>query len=457
MKKSGIFHNTILRNLFLLVIFTGVNVFALSAAHARETFPIFPAMQANVSFWEMIYEKLSAESAVIHDRTDLSKIYAIIPLMNSEAPGATEENQRILRNAEATCSTILKTLAQGHLPASPDEKRIAAFFSGPNARDRMLSAADNVRSQRGLKERFLQGVQRSGAYMAEIKRIFVSCGLPQELAYLPHVESSFNVNAYSKYGAAGAWQFTRSTGAKYLRISDAIDERLDPLLSAQAAASYLKNSYEILGDWPLALTAYNYGTPGMVRAKNAKGSYERIFSEYAEGYFKFASRNFYSEFIAATLVARRLEQNPAISLDRPKASRMYVLPSSVCISDIERYLKVHRGTVQQLNPALRPVVISGKASLPKGYALRLPAAAPAQVGSLPPQPGKINPQKNHPTHIVQKGETIYSIAQRYSIGVQVLMQANGLGRNDRLLVGQKLAIPQICSRDTVDEPLRKNG
>ena len=84
---------------------------------------------------------------------------------------------------------------------------------------------------------------------------------------LPHVESSFNAAAYSKVGAAGLWQFMRSTGRRYMRVDDAVDERLDPYRSTEAAAQLLAYNYRVLGSWPLALTAYNHGAAGMRRAE----------------------------------------------------------------------------------------------------------------------------------------------------------------------------------------------
>ena len=114
--------------------------------------------------------------------------------------------------------------------------------------------------------------------MQEIKRLFRAYNLPEELAYLPHVESSFNFKAYSKYGAAGIWQFTRETGKRYLTIDHTRDERLDPILAAHAAAKYLKNSYDALNNWPLALTSYNYGLSGMLRAVERVREPMKIFS-----------------------------------------------------------------------------------------------------------------------------------------------------------------------------------
>ena len=103
--------------------------------------------------------------------------------------------------------------------------------------------------------------------MKEIKRIFKEVGVPEELSVLPHVESSFQLQAYSSAGAAGIWQFTRSTGRLYMKVGYEVDERRDPIVAAYAAAKLLKHNYKQLKSWPLAITAYNHGVNGMKRAK----------------------------------------------------------------------------------------------------------------------------------------------------------------------------------------------
>ena len=139
---------------------------------------------------------------------------------------------------------------------------------------------------------------RSSSYATHIAETFANLGLPPELAVLPHVESSFNANAYSKVGAAGLWQFMRSTGRRYMRVDDAVDERLDPYRSTEAAAQLLAYNYRVLGSWPLALTAYNHGAAGMRRAKESVGTddFVKINRTYNSRTFGFASRNFFPSF-----------------------------------------------------------------------------------------------------------------------------------------------------------------
>lgn len=248
------------------------------------------------------------------------------------------------------------------------------MFQGAG-KSQLLLASESIRVQIGQKERFREGVVRSGAYLPEIKKIFRSHNLPEELAYLPHVESSFNPDAYSKVGASGLWQFTQSTGKQYMRIDQVIDERQDPFIASNAAAKFLQRNYTVLGSWPLALTAYNYGTSGMARAKKDKGSYEKIFLEYQEGHFKFASRNFYPEFLAALRSARKLEQDPSLRRHTPVATTTIRLTNQTSIAVINRRFKIDGNTLKTLNPAIQDSVLQGKKQLPAGYALKLPSTA----------------------------------------------------------------------------------
>ena len=129
--------------------------------------------------------------------------------------------------------------------------------------------------------------------------------LPEELSVLPHVESSFQLRAYSSAGAAGIWQFTRGTGRLFMRVGYDVDERRDPILATYGAAKLLKKNYEVVGSWPLAITAYNHGLRGMQRAKKRHGTnIVKIIENYRSRTFGFASRNFYPEFLAALHVVK---------------------------------------------------------------------------------------------------------------------------------------------------------
>jgi peptidoglycan lytic transglycosylase D len=161
-------------------------------------------------------------------------------------------------------------------------------------------AAQNLRVQEGMREEFREGLLRSRYYRSTMERIFTDAGLPPELVALAEIESGFYSRARSNAGAVGIWQFTRGTGQQFMRITRYHDDRLDPTTETQAAASLLRSNYLTLGSWPLAITAYNYGTSGMMQAAGEYAdNYARIFSDYSGPHFGFASKNYYAEFLAA--------------------------------------------------------------------------------------------------------------------------------------------------------------
>ena len=226
---------------------------------------------------------------------------------------------------------------------------------------------------------------RSGAWETHIAETLANLGLPAELAVLPHVESSFNPAAYSKVGAAGLWQFMRSTGRRYMRIDGAVDDRLDPFRSTEAAAQLLAYNYRLLGSWPLALTAYNHGSAGMLRAKETMGTDDivKIVRGYTSRSFGFASRNFYVSFLAAL----EIDHNPekyfgALQRENEARFREVQLPAYVQVSALTRTLRVDSDKLHALNPALLPPVWSGTQRVPKNYHLRLPLEADKWTSEL---------------------------------------------------------------------------
>ncbi|MBU0960820.1 MAG: LysM peptidoglycan-binding domain-containing protein [Proteobacteria bacterium] len=427
-------------SLFFFVLYLWTFLPAIS--FAGEAFPRYPVIENNVRFWEKIYHQYSTSQAVVHDSYDLSKIYAVLPIIDQRIPGAAKINAPIFKAVKKKYARILDELARGVTPRSDEGKRIAAMFRNDKPK-RLQEAATSIRIQIGQKERFLEGFIRSGAYLADIRKIFRDHGLPEDLAYLPHVESSFNLKAYSKFGASGIWQFTRDTGRQFLTINYEIDERQDPILASRAAAQFLKKNHQLLGSWPLALTAYNYGPAGMLRAQKAHTTYEKIFSSYDQGYFKFASRNFYSEFLAALSVAKKLEKDPSLSLHRPAQVMTITLPGYIAVDDICNYFNVTPDTIKTLNPALRSSVLLGEKHVPKGYTLRLPHSR-QQKKLLATLPQHLYHKNQKPTKFyrVRSGDTAGKIAIAHGVSLKALMQANKLDDRASVLVGQNLRIPE---------------
>lgn len=250
------------------------------AFSSHNLFPEYPSIRPNVRFWKGIYSKYSTSQGVIHDSYNLDIIYEVVELEDSWDRRTRRRNKKKIEKTKDKYEKILRKLARGKKAETKEEKRVLSLFGDAPQPPHFKEAAKNIRLQIGQKNVFREGIVRSGAYFDEFKRIINSYGLPEDLAYLPHVESSFNYKAYSKFGAAGIWQFTHSTGKRFMNINYTVDERRDPIRATHAAAKLLKENYAQLESWPLAITAYNYGTNGMMKAKQSKGDYETIFNEY---------------------------------------------------------------------------------------------------------------------------------------------------------------------------------
>ncbi len=222
---------------FFLLIFLGVFFTNTSTALAAnppaskisvDTFPMHPSIKPNVDFWISIFTKYSKKQGVIHDINHLNIVYEIIKLDPSQTRTASRNNKKRIKSAYAKYKTILLALSKKKTGLTKEELRIAALFKPNTSSKSFKNAAFNIRCQTGLKKQFKEGLVRSGSVIEEFKRIFKSHGLPTDLTYLPCVESSFNFKAYSKFGAAGIWQFTRSTGKQYMTVGYVVDERRDP-------------------------------------------------------------------------------------------------------------------------------------------------------------------------------------------------------------------------------------
>lgn len=436
------------RKLLPLVILTTIFTAAVFFRDARAESDIFPVpsvIEPNVAFWTKIYTEYSSNRGVIHDSRKLNIIYGTLELVDPDSFGGRKSNKNRIKKAKKKYKAILAKLMRGEAPVGPVEQKVAGLF-GPDTQSAEFRAAmRNIRCQTGQKDRFRDGVIRSGAYIDEIKRIFRSQGLPEDLAYLPHVESSFNPKAYSKFGAAGMWQFTRSTGKHYMKVGYTIDERRDPIIASYAAAKLLRHNYRKLDDWPLALTAYNHGVSGMLRAQRKKGSYERIFREYRSRIFKFASRNFYSEFLAAREAAQNYRQYFGdLTLDIPVQSREVVLKGYVSLPQMARHLDLKMDDLRDLNPALRHPVFSGQKYVPKGYRLRLPYSNNEDweivVAKFEDKFYK-HYQKKSRIYTVQRGDTTGEIARIHGVELADLIAANNLNSRATIYVNQNLRIP----------------
>jgi membrane-bound lytic murein transglycosylase D len=395
---------------------------AQQEAAYQHPFPVPAGLESAVEFWKKIFSEYGLAQLVYFDPDDPAKIYEVV-----EVGEESRSNQYI--NSERA------RIAEAH---------------GVDV--------DRVKAQRGVKERTASGIKRSGRYIAQIQEIFRDRGLPPELSYLPVVESSYDIYARSSVGALGIWQFMPRTGREYMRVNSAVDERRDPIESSRAAASYLKQAYEYLGSWPLAITSYNYGQGGMARAVATIGSNDlvELIRSYNHPYFGFAPKHFYAEFVAAVEVASDLAKYfPGLELDAAAPIHERELSANTTIAALTNSTGLSRDELLAWNPALSASI----KVVPAGYRVKLPAngnseplvalaqapqirrpANQAQVKSVSAStPTRAPTQVVH--HRVKRGETLIQIAQRYGASVQRILQFNGLRHAHLLRVGTTLRIP----------------
>ncbi|HZP43251.1 MAG TPA: transglycosylase SLT domain-containing protein [Candidatus Binatia bacterium] len=367
---------------------------AEDAGDAREPFPsarLFPrpaSMEPQVRFWKSIFADYSIHQVVLHDALYLDKVYKVLDFRRHLDDGLSEAEvdriQRIDTDLELARlrATLLRLHGLGPKPEglTAEEQKIWDLFKDDASPDRFLAAADDkrLRAQRGLRERFAEGVRVFQRYRPEMERIFRDEGLPLELTRLPLIESCFNLHANSKVGAAGVWQFMPATGRLFMRVDHIVDERRDPLHSTRAAAAFLREIHDDLDTWPLAITAYNHGPDGIARAVRELGTNDiaTIVRAYHGRAFGFASRNFYAEFLAALDVERNYRLHfGALTPAPPLRAREHRLEHPLGFEAACRLAKADEDEIAELNPALSRLVLTGRRPIPRGYRLRIPEAA----------------------------------------------------------------------------------
>ena len=395
---------------FSILTLSPAGVIAESELSNRSPFPVPTGLESSVDFWRKVFTEYSLSQLIYFDALDMSKIYEV-----TDVGEGSRSNEYL--NAERA--------------------RVAAA----NGVD-----IERVKTQRGVKERTAAGLKRSGRYIRQIQQIFRDRDLPPELTYLPIVESSYDIYARSSVGALGIWQFMPRTGREYMRVNTAIDERRDPFESSRAAAAYLKQAYEFLGSWPLAVTSYNYGQGGIARAVAEVGSDNLVdlIQRYNHPNWGFAPKQFYAEFLAAVEIGTNLNKYfPDLELDASVEIKEVELSSTTALASMITSSGLSRDEFLGWNPAL------GTATrvVPAGYRVKLPVdrtVAPlvtvAQIQQAGRQP-QAKPQIVH--HRVKRGETVIEIARRYGASVERILQINGIRKAHLVKVGTTLVIPKI--------------
>jgi len=324
----------------LVSLAVGLALIVSGAAARAETdpFAVPKGLENAVEFWKQVFTRYSEHELIFHDPTDHSKIYTVLSV-----PENKPASRAIINNEYARIT--------------------AAYNLGRNG--------GQVRSQRGAREQFVISHQRSLRYIDRMKQIFREEGLPVELAYLPHVESAFDLNAQSRAGAVGLWQLMPVAAGRFLRTANTVEGRKDPYASTRAATRIFKENYQTLGNWPLAVTAYNYGATGVFNAAQAVGSNDlvEIIRNYKHRWFNYEPKNFYAEFLAIVQLMRA-KDSVAIAAQKhhPFRMREIVLKRTVPLEPLLKTAAISPSQFLAWNEDLD----DGARALPAGYAVKIP-------------------------------------------------------------------------------------
>jgi len=341
---------------------------------------------------------------------------------------------------EATIPAVVKNPAA--LPKPPPGPQSAYSISAlhrrlpPDALNEVQRYLDFYTTKQ--RRRVEDGLARSGRYLDAYRQIFRAEGIPEELVYLPMIESGFMENAVSPAKAVGVWQFIEETGQLYnLHHDDWFDRRRDPLGSARAAAKFLSHLHETFGDWDLALAAYNSGA-GTVKWALRVNAKAKQTTQFWSLNLPEETRNYVPAFIAMMLIAKNpsafgfndIQLQPKVVFDQIKVS------PGVTLADLGESLGVDVDQLYELNPEL----IRGE--IPPGdkpYTLRVPVGTRARV--LSKLAGGQSGANDYFVYRVKAADTLEMLASQFPTRLANIQKLNQIKDDGDLVNKRFLIIP----------------
>ena len=423
-----------IRFLVILIIFCQFgNVHAESLN--PDLFPFGQEVRKRANFWKRVYSEIDSTQGFLHDPNNPKIVYEMLNIKGLKR----RAKKRLIRSKKREIKARLISIAKKNKEnLTEDESTYLPLIEDFDVKE-IYKLSRSVRWQQGLADRFKVGFDRSYLYLSYIKKIFIEEGVPVELSYLPHVESSFNYKAYSKVGAAGIWQFMRYTAKMYrMKVNYIVDERLDPIVAARAAAKLLKTNYNKLKSWPLALTAYNHGANGLARAVKKVGSnlIDDLILNYDGRRFGFASKNFFSTFVASYELASTLESSIQPD-DLAVKFHTFRLNKKVRTNTLIKAIGISKAKFKDLNKAVRRSAYRNNLPLFKGLRINIPYSFRKRVASIKSSISELSADdfKMTPggTHIVSRGETLYDIARLFHVSLSDIIMFNGIVNPSRIL------------------------
>jgi len=330
---------------------------------------------------------------------------------------------------------ILEIYASRHIVVNGSHNAI------PRVMNKHIQAEIDRFTKGNEREFFIESYRRSGRYRQHIVAALKEAGLPEELSWLPLIESGFKVKALSRSRALGLWQFIPSTGYKFgLKRDKLIDERMDPMKSTRAAIDYLKELHAIFGDWTTVLAAYNCGEGrvlNVIRRQNVNyldnfwDLYERLPRETAR---------YVPRFLATLHILDQPEMYglQLTDVDMPLQFETVTISKQVSLKDVARSIGAEETALYELNPELRYKICPEDR-----YPLKVPPyKSEVLLTQLDQIPVSTPPSRAYAYHRVRPGETLSLIAKRYRTSVSKIMRANNLRRSNYIVAGRLLKIPQ---------------
>lgn len=285
-----------------------------------------------------------------------------------------------------------------------------------------------------------ESYRRSGLYRRMIVEELIKAGLPEQLSWVPIIESGFKVRALSRARALGLWQFISSTGYRFgLKRDRWTDERMDPLKSTQAAIKYLTELHSFFGDWTTALAAYNCGE---FRVQNVIRNQRLNYLDNFWDLFAMLPREtarFVPRLIAALLIINDPEKY-GLNLPTPEPPLRYetiTINHPVKLSSLSKNLGLEEKALSSLNPDLRH-----DGTPDYEYSLKAPVGMGQRAVEIANSlPRWIPPEATYIVHYVRRGETLSGIAKRYRTSVSAIARLNRLRRVHLIRPGQRLKVP----------------
>jgi membrane-bound lytic murein transglycosylase D len=288
------------------------------------------------------------------------------------------------------------------------------------------------------RERFAAAMERAGRYLPYIREELRKAKMPLDLAYLPFVESAFNPSARSRARAQGLWQFIAGTARLYdLHCDRMVDERNDPYLATRAAVAHLAELDAMFGRWELALAAYNSG-PGRVQQalRRAHGRTDDFWE--LRRYLPRETRNYVPALWAVLVIVK----NPAAYgfapiVEAPECIGRIRVDGALDLDVLADRAGVDAAVLAEINPAL----IHGSTPVGSSYQLAVPCGQEQRyttVLAAIPSSQRVRSFM----HVIERGDTLASIARRYGSTAETIAAANGVRNPRSLRIGQTLVIPR---------------